>query len=539
MNGTAQTQQHGINKRPFGERLASFGNGAAALLTLAAFAAMALIGLFVTCAVETGFSADNSEHVAFLRDAPLVTLALSLALLIVLALLVNRGITKRTANVAAACMAACLTAAGLWWVLAAKAVPQADSAAILSQARLLAAGDTASMAGSTYFRVFPFQMGYLLYAELFCRVFGAGAGAGAETALAVSNVLCTAASALCLVKIADRLFSDARVTFLTAVLLGLCWQPVLLTTFLYGVLPGLCAALWSVWFALRFCQDGGQGKGRKRDIVFAALLITAAVLLKKNYLIVLIAEGCALLLYAVRTKRWLPVVCAAAMTLCACLAPRAVQAGYEARTGALFGEGTPQSAWLVTGFRESSMCSGWFNGYTTTVLAENGFDAARTKAVIRADLSEQLTMFSHRPRYLASFLYHKLVSQWNEPSFQCIWSSATGRDTGLLPPIVQSVYTGGANAFLTGYFNVYTESAYIGFAAALWLLFRRRGEDGAALRLLLPITVLGAFLYHALFEAKAQYALIYLPMMLPYAAYAVTAVRDIAAEAIRKRRSAR
>ena len=40
--------------------------------------------------------------------------------------------------------------------------------------------------------------------------------------------------------------------------------------------------------------------------------------------------------------------------------------------------------------------------------------------------------------------------------------------------------------------------------------------------LILPVAVFGGFLYHALFEAKAQYALAYLPMLLPYAARALT-----------------
>lgn len=506
---------HRMNKRTIGVRLADLGSGAVALLVLLAFAGLALIGLFTTCAVEIGFSEDNSEHVAFLRDNPFLTLLAVLLLLFLLLLILRARIDRRAVRVVSVCALAFVISFGLWWTLSSRAVPQADSAKILEQARLIALGDAESMAGSTYFRVFPFQMGYLLYAEIFFRIFHDGA----EIALAVGNVLCTAASYLCLILLTDRLFHDCRITLLAAVLLGLCWQPVFLCTFLYGVLPGLCAALWSAYFVVRLIQGG-----KWPNVLWAALLIAVAVTLKKNYMIVMIAECIVLVFCAMRRRAWIPVACAVALAALSIALPWSVQKGYERRAGASFGSGTPQSAWLVTGFRESSMCSGWFNSYTTTILEENGFDEARARAQIKADLSEQLSMFAQRPRYLASFLYHKVVSQWNEPAFQSIWSSQTGRTTSGLPAPVKDIYEGRLGTYIHAYFNVYVEFVYIGFALALALWLRKKaGCDEAVL---LPLTVLGALLYHLLFEAKAQYALIYLPMMLPYAAYSTVKLKD-------------
>jgi hypothetical protein len=44
--------------------------------------------------------------------------------------------------------------------------------------------------------------------------------------------------------------------------------------------------------------------------------------------------------------------------------------------------------------------------------------------------------------------------------------------------------------------------------------------------MIVPLILFGAALYHALFEAKAQYAIIYVPMLLPYAAFAMAFVSD-------------
>ena len=57
-----------------------------------------------------------------------------------------------------------------------------------------------------------------------------------------------------------------------------------------------------------------------------------------------------------------------------------------------------------------------------------------------------------------------------------------------------------------GYMNLYQQAMYamavVGAAASL----RRRGDVTA---LVLPVTVIGGFLFHMLFEAKSQYIFVY------------------------------
>ena len=44
--------------------------------------------------------------------------------------------------------------------------------------------------------------------------------------------------------------------------------------------------------------------------------------------------------------------------------------------------------------------------------------------------------------------------------------------------------------------------------------------------ILLPLILLGGFGYHLLFEAKSQYALTYLPLLLPIAAYGLNTLLE-------------
>ena len=48
-------------------------------------------------------------------------------------------------------------------------------------------------------------------------------------------------------------------------------------------------------------------------------------------------------------------------------------------------------------------------------------------------------------------------------------------------------------------------------------MLRRRSTE----QLILPVAIVGGILFHLLFEANAKYALSYLPLFLPYAAYGI------------------
>lgn len=503
-----------------------FCSAAAIALILAVFLALSLIGAYSTCVVEIGYSADNDEHVAFLADSVFWNV-LALAAGAAFVWLLNRlHATARMDNLAAAVVFLILTVFGIFWVVGARALPYADSQSILLVAEQLAAGNVQALTQTDYFSVFPFQLGYLLYAEGFFRIFGTET---ARMAMAVANVLWVDAAYLALLMLTKRLFPSPKVARITVALLGLCWQPVFLSTFLYGFLPGMALALWGVYFVVRYLQRGSVW-----NLALASALLAMAIVLKKNYVLVLLACGIVLLLHTMNLKRLLTLAGIALMAAMAIVLPKAVQRGYEQRAGAQFGSGTPLTAWLVTGVSESSFCSGWYGSYTTTVLRDSGFDQQAAKEAIRLELSEQLEKFSGRPRYLAAFFYHKIVSQWNEPMFQSIWSSATSAHAAPPAAWVEELYSGTAGQFVSNWCNNTVEFIYAGFAAAMWLMLRkpeRRGKRTIHLprreeQLILPVVVLGAFLYHAIFEAKSQYAVVYLPMMIPFAAAACQQLTD-------------
>ncbi|MEA5048257.1 MAG: glycosyltransferase family 39 protein [Eubacteriales bacterium] len=503
-------------KRSFLTWLSDAAQWVTALLSFVAFALLAAVSLVQTCHVDIGFSKDNSEHVSFLNDNIILNLIL-LAAFVLLAVLIMRAAVKRKTVVWVG-MASIVASAGIgvWWVLSSKALPGADSLQIITTAQKLISGDVASLADSQYFRIYPYQTGYLLFAEGFLRLFGSNQ----LTLFQLLNVGFVALGQVAMLKITKELFDDPRVELLTAILLGLCIQPTLLSTFLYGTLPGMALAIWSVYFSCRAIRRGSW-----KPLIASAVLIAVAILLKKNFWIVLLAEALMLLFFALKERKWAILVCLAGMTAISLVLPTLAQKYYENRADTAFGKGTPQMAWLVTGFRDSSFCAGWYNGYTNNLLRDNDFDYDKALAQSKADFKERADTFAARPVYFASFFYHKIVSQWNEPAFQSIWSSAAADRSGEVSEFIKSLGTGEAGEAVNAYLNQLMQFVYVAMALGFFALLIRKSERDEA-RAILPLILVGAAMYHALFEAKAQYAIIYIPMMLPYAAFGMKWVSE-------------
>ena len=166
---------------------------------------------------------------------------------------------------------------------------------------------------------------------------------------------------------------------------------------------------------------------------------------------------------------------------------------------------------------------GWFDG-TSALLETNDFDMEKTRAQLNADLRSQLRALTADPLGRSVFYIRKTISQWNEPDFQSLWSSAVSIRPIVLSPLVESMVYGEWNLRLKAYFNQYIQIIYACFLLGLWFAAGKRPVPLPVL--VLPMAFFGAFVYHLLFEAQSQYVLVYLPVMLPFCAFGLTRLAD-------------
>ncbi len=399
-----------------------------------------------------------------------------------------------------------------------RAPSYSDSFLVTYGAQRAAMGDY-SILSEKYFHRFPFQLGYVLYSELFFRVmnlFLRGLPEGyAVLALQELNLLWLILQYHALIEITGLLFKDERIRKLLILLLFFCLPPLLTLPFLYGNVPAYACGICAVWMMLMFIK-----RGKIRYGVLCALFLTLAVTLKLNLLIFCVAVGGAWLVILLKKPTFKSLLCLLFAAACVLTLPELPQKIYEKRIGIDYGDGIPMIAWMAMGFSEGYAAPGWYNAaYTVESFERNAYDSAATAAEARETVAERAQVLRGDPAGMFAFFSQKLRSQWNEPSYGSLWLNQVYPSYGR-KGFLNDFFCGSGARRTLGTMNQFQQFVFLGMLFGLMRLWRKKD----LLRCLLPLILLGGLLYHLLFEAKSQYALPYFLLMLPIAAYGMFTV---------------
>ncbi len=459
--------------------------------------------------------------------------------------------SKRLMTVAEVLLGVFVVLLGLTWVLSARSIPAADSYNIYEAASDAAEGRYTSMQnytnfynsafynGFSYFHFYPFQLGFVAFSEIIYRIFGS------ENTIPVQviNVLATGAAYVALARITRLLFKSRRIEFIAIIMLALCWQPILFCTFVYGNIIGMSLALWASLLLIKYFQTGAY-----RWAAISGALLVLSVLMKYNNMIYLAAFVIMLIVHIIKRKKWQSAVIAAALIAAVIGSNSLVIVHYESRSGTDFAEGVPQTLYLDMGMQESYMAPGWYTNIAKDTYIqyylEPKFKGIRGASIDNAtdkawsDIDTRMDVFGSDSDYTLDFFSKKILSQWNEPTFESIWvSKVKGHiptdeqakqlntesiSSGQTEGLVQNIYSKSAGQFLELHFNFFMQIMYILFAAGIYILFINKKSNIETV--LLPLVLLGAFGYHLLFEGKSQYILTYIPLLIPTSAYALDCI---------------
>jgi hypothetical protein len=168
------------------------------------------------------------------------------------------------------------------------------------------------------------------------------------------------------------------------------------------------------------------------------------------------------------------------------------------------------------GMQESARAPGWYNGFSYSPYVNNNCDPIATTEVAKQAIKESLEKFKADPMYAAEFYTEKFVSQWNEPTYQGFWISRILQEGKERPEIVTSLYYGDLHYVAVDFMNIY--QFIIVFGAVFFFALQRKLSSE---QLFLALIVFGGFLFHMLWEAKAQYIMTYFTMIVPYGAVGI------------------
>ena len=500
----------------------SFAQG---LEKTAAVLALVLLGCFLLALVYAAYTETavlnthdlSGEHIEFREDNLFLNGILTLIFLCVLYLFyrrcdaiplrrMERALLLWTFVIGAAFIASTKLQAPVY----------SDSYVVTYAARRAAAGDFTQL-GEAYFRRFPFQLGYVLYSELFFRAADLVLGGAPEgyrwLALQGVNLLWLLLAWHALVEITGLLFHRERVQKLTMLLLFFCLQPMLSVTFLYGNIPAFACGVVGVWVFLLFLD-----RGQVRYALLTALCLSLAVSLKLNLLIFCVAVGGVWLVELAKNRSLRSLLCLLLTAACVLVIPGLPKKLYEMRSGFAFGEGIPMIAWMAMGFDQGHAAPGWYDEHhTVEVFTQSGEDASATAADAKRYLAERVREFKRAPGDALRFFRQKLYSQWNEPSCGSLWLNQVQLSFSEKGKIYDFFCGSGARR-TANVMNHVQQLVLLGALLGMPGHWRRRRIR----QCLLPGIVLGGLLYHLLFEAKSQYALPYFMLLVPLSAWGLS-----------------
>lgn len=449
---------------------------------------------------------DNAENVEFVIGIPVGALLYCVAILAGAYALYRSALLDRiNRRKLALGLYVFVAAASVLWIFMAYDMTKYDSNTVVTAAEMFLKNDYSLLATkSSYLQRYPFQLPFVLCVELIYAI----TGPGRYMLLRLLNVCFLVGIYKCILRICDQLLPGEKEKKLATLFLYGFWQPIFLSTFIYSLIPSMFFALLAVCKVLAYLNGG-----TRRDVVFSGVSLGLSILLKSNAWINWIAFVIIIFLILAKGGKkqvaWLLLISA----FVALAGQGAVNLYYEKKSGYHIESGTPKVLWLAMGLQEGNAAPGWYNGFPYHALESVGFDADQATEIGKSAVRDSLADFIKHPAHAVKFFIKKDASQWCEPTYECFNSSYHREREKPMGEIAKSIYIGTAHEFLLVHFRAYQIMALLG---ALLYCLRIKKETIKIEHLIIPLTILGGFLFHTFMEGKSSYMFPYYTMMLPF-----------------------
>ena len=433
----------------------------------------------------------------------------------------------------------CLVLSCLWifsvsllWIYFSKNGPIADGASVYYAAKQFAANNLSAVSyRDSYFSVYPFQLGLAFFYEIVFRLVRNDNYHILQGINAVCLVICTI-SQYCL---CGRFFQNKKAQIYTLLFISTSAPFIMYSSFIYGEIPSITFSLFGTWMLLLFLEGPHPVPADKRSAclpsvcrtlcgVLAILSISAAMLVRKNSLVFLVALGITTALWLIGNKNKFSakrfalyvIYLLLLFSLSVSILPL-VQSCYAARSGERINSGVPAASYLAMGLSETEVGPGFYDGSNfETFTAAADYDTEAAAELAWKDYRERAAYFMAHPGDSLRFFGKKFCAEWIDTGWAVF--PATYNSYGNRPPFVENLFSGSLHAPFKSYINNCQMALYISSALCIFSLFRRK-KDREVFPYLFPLTAFGGALLFLVWETNGRYILPYAVFMFPYAGY--------------------
>lgn len=288
---------------------------------------------------------------------------------------------------------------------------------------------------------------------------------------------------------------------------------IMYTVFVYGNIWSMALAIAAFDSELRFLQFHSW-----KRLVRSVLLISVAYQVKNNVLIILIAMIIYVMVVSLKDAESLfkGGECLQLFVVFFWGISKLPHLLLEKKTGYTLEQGVSAWAFIAMGLQDDDPGPGWSNGYNYETYFENNCITELQERQAKEEVRERVNLFIEDSHYTFEFFSKKIAYMWTELSYQAFWICQI-RNHRVNYPAWLDAFMSAKNytrvASLLGNFQL-----FIFFGCMIWLLLEPKESFGDnSFFILCIVGGFGGFFFHLFWEAKSQYSITYVVLMIPMA----------------------
>ncbi len=487
--------------------------------------------LFVMCISNKVYIPQNHEEYVYFMRQPAVFYIL-LPVFAVCILLLKKLIDKIPAKLLFILLALVYLAAGLYLIANVDATIRADAKRVFLSALEINAGDYTRLQREGYMYIYPNNLGAMTFYRVLTKI-----NAGTKFAF-LANLILIIITNFFIYRTAAVIFESDIISKYTMIFSFIFMPQFFFILFVYGTVPGFACVTAMVYFtacSIKYNNNTKTGRNILGVIYILAVFVfaSAAILLKNNYMIAVLAILIIFVIRFVKKQQIISIVMIAVLAV-AMIVPQKALISYYEKLGGEDITGAPSILWLAMGMQDSQRAPGWYTAFNDNVFRSTGYDAEKASLIGRQQIAERVQYFIENPEYTAEFYSKKMISTWCEYTCQSLWTGPLEtvgqyKDTEIL----RNIYNEGPlyNAF---YLLCSLVTACMLFFTVMFQLTNLRKEIGNTAVLFPLLFLVGGFMFHILWETKSQYIYMYWLMLAPLAASGVEETCRIIGQKMKK-----
>lgn len=283
---------------------------------------------------------------------------------------------------------------------------------------------------------------------------------------------------------------------------------IMLSTFIYGDIPGMALCLVAICFTMRYTETR-----KTLYLIIASFFYMIAYMMRMNYVIFIIATIIYLVLDLydrIKKKDFKPIMVFSiiAFIIISIIPSNIVQAYYLKKYNLNKEKKYPNISYFLMAMEESWRGNGWYNEEIGEYALKNPDKASQEYP---NKIRSRLIYFSENIGYFIEFYTQKLASMWTENTYSAIRSNLIEENDPLEKVTIP----------LTFY-----EKAILLTICICSIIAIIKNRKNISLEILFLLTIfVGGFSFHILWEAKSRYIIPYIIVLIPIASISIDNIK--------------